>query len=370
MTAVLSLLLVTLPFFVILVLANLADRERFAGTAVESSRLTRLHRWAFGLLGGLYVVMICVGIFVQVSAASSLGATLIDWFTARASGSGADGAATLGLLPNLLAGNVASPLLAGLSLWLSGLIGLILMLPGTRRLAARFLPLDAGRAVHAVALSMVALVLANLLFTLGIGLGNLGELISGDTLNSSTLVEVWAQQLFWALLALVGVGWMTRRDLRGALGRLALTWPGGQGMVVAVGLSISAVFGVIALQGIAVLLGFGPDPEVSQLSQELIGPLTQSLVGVLTLGLAAAIGEETLLRGALQPRFGLVATAVVFALLHSNYGITFSTLVVFLLGLLLGLVRHHYSTIASMVVHALYNMSLGLLAYLAARLVT
>jgi len=77
---------------------------------------------------------------------------------------------------------------------------------------------------------------------------------------------------------------------------------------------------------------------VEALTEQLLGPLFSSLWGVATLGLAAALGEETLFRGALQPRFGLWATALIFALVHSNYGISLSTVVVFILGIVLGLI--------------------------------
>ena len=116
------------------------------------------------------------------------------------------------------------------------------------------------------------------------------------------------------------------------------------------------------------LLGLGADPDVEKLTEQLLGPLFRSPFGILTLGVAAAIGEETLFRGALLPRFGLVLSALLFALLHSNYGITVSTLFVFALGLVLGMVRIRYNTTTAMVVHAVYNMTLGILAYMGSSL--
>jgi hypothetical protein len=96
----------------------------------------------------------------------------------------------------------------------------------------------------------------------------------------------------------------------------------------------------------------------------MIGPLTQSGFGILTLGLAAALGEETVFRGAMQPRFGLLLTSILFALLHSTYGLTLSTLLVFIVGLVLGLLRLRYNTTTAMITHAVYNISLGVIAYL------
>lgn len=87
------------------------------------------------------------------------------------------------------------------------------------------------------------------------------------------------------------------------------------------------------------MLGFAADADVEELTNQLLGPLFNSPWGILTLGAAAALGEETLIRGAAQPGLGLLLTAALFALLHSNYGITLSTAIVFLLGLVLGIVR-------------------------------
>ena len=95
-----------------------------------------------------------------------------------------------------------------------------------------------------------------------------------------------------------------------------------------------------------------------------MGPLFTTPFGIITLGASAALGEETLFRGAVQPRFGFILTALLFALVHSNYGISMSTLIVFLLGLVLGVVRMRVNTTTAMIIHMVYNMSLGLLAYL------
>jgi hypothetical protein len=50
--------------------------------------------------------------------------------------------------------------------------------------------------------------------------------------------------------------------------------------------------------------------------------------------------------------------------MHNNYGFSMSTIVVFGLGLILGLVRIRANTTTSMIVHAVYNSTLGVLAYL------
>ncbi len=121
---------------------------------------------------------------------------------------------------------------------------------------------------------------------------------------------------------------------------------------------------VLGLEYLASLTGWGASPDVERLTEELLGTLFTSPIGILTLGLAAALGEETLFRGALTPRFGILFSSLLFALVHSNYGITLSTLVVLLLGILLAVLRLRYNTTTAMATHAIYNMSLGALAYL------
>ena len=120
---------------------------------------------------------------------------------------------------------------------------------------------------------------------------------------------------------------------------------------------------VILVERFSSQLNIGNDPGVAKLTEQLLGPLSDSYLGIITLGAAAAIGEETIFRGALLPRFGLLLTSLLFALVHSNYGISISTLVVFILALLLGFVRMRVNTTTTMIIHAVYNMSLGLLAY-------
>lgn len=71
----------------------------------------------------------------------------------------------------------------------------------------------------------------------------------------------------------------------------------------------------------------------------------------------AGIGEETTFRGALQPRFGIVATAALFAMIHIQYGPTFVELWVFVHALIYGLMRRHINTTAAVIAHASYDLS-------------
>ncbi|MGH3145858.1 MAG: lysostaphin resistance A-like protein, partial [Rubrobacter sp.] len=78
------------------------------------------------------------------------------------------------------------------------------------------------------------------------------------------------------------------------------------------------------------------------------------------IGVGAGLGEETLFRGAVQPKFGIVATSVLFASMHVQYGPSLLLVYVFVLSVGLGLLRRWINTTASFLAHAAYNF-LGVL---------
>jgi len=253
----------------------------------------------------------------------------------------------------------------GLGLALPSLIGLILLLPPARRLCARIIPIEASSPVDTVALSFTALVLLNLLLTLGIGLGNLQHLMEAGAMKSgyNPVPGLWAQDILMAFMALVGVGWLSRASLGAALKRLAVVVPTLRQVGAGVGIGFLLVGAALVLEYVFKVAGVAPGDDVEKLTEQMLGPLFRSIVGILTLGLAAALGEESIFRGALLPKFGLILTSLLFALLHSNYGVSTATLAVFLVGMVLGLVRLRANTTTSMIVHAVYNMTLGVITY-------
>ena len=344
MNEILSLVAMFVPLFLIVWFANLAEarREReepYSGLAIV----------AYVFMVVLYVIGVLLGLAIQVGAL--IAASNPSVFESLGSE-----------VP------MASLPLLAIGLWLPSLLGLILLIPAVRRLIARFTGLDPESPVHAIALALSMLVLINLFVTLGIGLGNLADMMATteSAQESNTILTLWVQQILTALLAMMGVGWLTRRNLRETLPRLGRTWPTGRQWLIGIGAGLAMVPVVLLGEWLASLLGLGADADVERLSEQLLGSLFTTPLGIVTIGVSAGLGEETLFRGALLPRFGLVLTSVFFALVHSNYGITLSTLVVLLLGLVLGLLRLRYNTSTAMITHAIYNMTLGLLAYLSA----
>lgn len=345
MTDIFSLLLIFIPLLLILWLANLADKRR----AQEDSQqvfaiLTYL------LLAMLWGVLFFVGVIMMLVGVAMDAAPEV--FAAGA---------PAGYLPDS-----RQLMQMGGGMWVPAVLGMILLLPPVRRLFARFLNIDATRTVHAVALSYTMLIVANLWITVAFGIDNLANVVeAGPEIEASDLVNMtWVQELLFALMAVVGVGWLVRRSWKQDMQRLKVVVPTWRQALTGIGLGLFAVVALILLEYGIGFIGVGFDENVERLSEEIVGPLMTTIPGILTLGLAAALGEEFLFRGALQPRFGIWVTAFLFALLHSNYGITLSSLIVFLLGLLLGWARLRYNTSTSMILHATYNISLGLMAYL------
>jgi membrane protease YdiL (CAAX protease family) len=345
---VLAVLLLFAPLLLILWVANQADSRRERADRESARALTGL---TFGLLLLLYGALAVLGLLLVVIGLlqrGPLGAQLRDFYTSSGLGE-------------------ISWLGAGLGLWLPSLFGLIVLLPPVRRSIARVIPIDAERAVHAVALSYSFLVVVNLVFTLAMGLANLADVMesssaAGVSYNITALV--WVQDITMLLMALVGVGWLSRRGLRAAAQRLGVAMPTWVQAGIGLGVGLVMVPIILLLERLASQVGLGANPDVERLTEQMLGPMLASLPGVLTLGLAAALGEESVFRGALQPRFGLILTAILFALMHSNYGITLSTVLVFGVGIVLGILRLRYNTTVSMLCHAIYNISLGMITYL------
>jgi membrane protease YdiL (CAAX protease family) len=341
------------PLIFILLAANASERERSRGESGDGWRVVA------------YLLTIAVMLLIAALGALILFAGLLASAQPSLLGDATGVQSSLPANPIL---DAANPGLLGWGLMLAGVVGTLLLLPPVRRVLSRVIPIDAGNAVHAVALSFSMVVVVNMLFTVGLGLEQLSQLVTEQQAAGAgemvTIGGLWAQQLLFALLGFIGVGWPIRRSLAASLDRLGLVIPSVGQVFLGMGLAAVLVGMVIAAQALGVLLGFEPNADVENITEQLLGGIFATPWGVLTIGLAAAIGEETLMRGAAQPRLGLVLTSFLFALLHSQYGITFSTWAVFAVGLVLGYIRIRHNTTTAMVTHATYNIILATLAYL------
>ncbi|MCL4371572.1 MAG: CPBP family intramembrane metalloprotease [Chloroflexi bacterium] len=336
-----TVLLLSVPFLVILWLANMADRSRLRGR-----RGTGLAALGYVILVIYYMVLLLAGLLFLALA------TIVPGSVSSSS-------------QQLMQG-IASPGLVALGLTLPPLFGMLLLLRPLRRLLACLIDIDPASTTHAVALAYTMLIPINFLALLGIGLENaaagVGE--ASSTGDSQMLISLWSQELLFFATGVVGVGLLSRRGWRAVAGRLGLMVPGLR--QAALGLGAGIVLAALSQAIVASItgLGFPVDEGVQRLNEQIYGPWSRTVPGILTIGLSAALGEETLFRGALQPRFGLAPTAVLFALVHSNYGLSLVTLIVLVVGIALGLIRQRYNTSTSMVAHAAYNIAQPLLELL------
>ena len=347
MVEILGVIMQFLPVIVILFVANLAQKLR-----AEEKPYMPLAVLAYLLLALIFGVLALIGAVILLLPAEMLGQIVLP----------TEGGGTL---------TVQSWPWLGWGFLLPSLAGLLLLLKPVRRWIAKFSTLDAANPLHAVSLAMSMFIPVYLAFTLGIGLDTLATQLAARAEETGqapvTIAFLWAQTALFVFIALIGVGWLTRRAFGETLARLGIVKPTGQQILIGIGGALLMVPVVTLIGALAQAVGFGVDADVDALTEQLIGPISQSPWGILTIGLAAAIGEEAIFRGALQPRFGLIATALLFSLLHSNYGLSLSTLIVFILGLLLGWLRIKYNTTTAMVAHAVYNSSLVLFTLLAAQ---
>jgi len=242
--------------------------------------------------------------------------------------------------------------LGGLLLGIGLGLGLPLLRP-VRRALARVLPMDAESPVDMTGL---CLVLGAIGF-LGTPLLFPGGSLTPDELTIPAIdyVTLIAQAASFVLIAYAAVGWKIVRNGPAATERLGIVPPDPR----TVGFGVVAVpLGLIlagAINAIATTLQPGLAENLDAIVDQMTGQL-QNPVGALLIGVSAGAGEEAIFRGALQPRYGIVLTSLLFALVHApQYGLNLSILGLVALSLVLGLLRKHVNTTAAMIAHALYN---------------
>ena len=159
-------------------------------------------------------------------------------------------------------------------------------------------------------------------------------------------------------LALAGVGFLLTRGLRATADRLDLRPLGRWALLGALG--IAALFHALVwvLERAEVLLLPNLAALEDRFDYEFVG--VPPVVGGLLLSLGVGIGEEVLFRGAMQPRFGVVLTAVLFAMFHVQYQLP-GIGMIFLVGLGMGLLKRRTSTTFTAAVHVLYDVGAFLL---------
>jgi len=219
-----------------------------------------------------------------------------------------------------------------------------------REPVARFVPLDPDNPVHAFALVLAVIFFGTQVSTI---------LFTSLAVSSQSAVGVGdliAQEAGLLILAAAGVGIFMRRNASQTAARLGLVRPAWWHVALALGAAgVFFAFG-LAMDDLSRILTPDIYRQVSSNTNQLFGGLVSAPVGIAAIALAPAIGEEILFRGALQPRIGLIATALLFASFHAQYGLSFDTLGVFVIALGLGSIRKFTNTTTSAMSHAAYNL--------------
>lgn len=257
-------------------------------------------------------------------------------------------------------------------------IGFLTLLPPVRRRLARFIPIEPASFVHTIALaaivSITLMLFVPLLLTGEPPLLALVRSLSGEGLNNTNPDAALRSQVYgliWTIpAALLAVGFGIRRNLSATLSRLGLVMPTSQQFWNGIGL------GVV----LAIAMQFLLSPLQEWIWQSFGWPMTDedaflelmsyaiSPIGAVVIGVTAGLGEELAIRGVLQPRLGILLSNLFFVSLHAFQYHWDGLLVVFVIGMILGLIRKYTNTTTAALVHGTYNFVLVMLATLAEKL--
>jgi membrane protease YdiL (CAAX protease family) len=154
-------------------------------------------------------------------------------------------------------------------------------------------------------------------------------------------------------LALGGVGFGLTRGLRASLERLGVRPISRRGVVMAILVAAAFQVMVAGLEYLESLLLPTVHALEDRFGYDFVG--LPSWMGAVLTSVSAGVGEEVLFRGALQPRLGVVLTALLFGALHVQYQVP-GMVVIVLIGLGLGIVKERTSTTFVAIVHVLYDL--------------
>jgi len=177
-----------------------------------------------------------------------------------------------------------------------------------------------------------------------------GELAPGSRLDQNDLARRFGVSLV---------------PLREALARLGLTRPTPRQALIGLGLALLLAGAVQVIgMGIEWLWGLMGWPMTDEEAFDQLFAFAINPAGAVVIGISAGLGEELAVRGVLQPRLGLWLSNLFFTSLHAFQYHWDALLIVFLVGVVCGLVRQRSSTSVAAIVHGGYNFTLIMLATL------
>ena len=196
---------------------------------------------------------------------------------------------------------------------------------------------------------------------LGLFLGLLGYLSAQnillpapDEVADAGIGSIVVQELFFVALALACVGFGIARDWRQARVRLGIVRPTSAGVGAALAVVVAGFFVAVVATAVTYAIDSGTSELIDQNLETITGGHPTWIMAPV-IGLSAGIAEELLFRGALQPRYGIFLTSLLFTALHGQYGFSFVLVGLFGLSVLLGLLAKRFGTTHSIIAHTLYN---------------
>ncbi len=234
------------------------------------------------------------------------------------------------------------------------------LIKSVRMLAGRFTPLDPKSTVDISGLIVALWILviagtAALTVDLAALAGQVQITVADSIINVIALPAL--------ACCLVGIG--ITRSPREVVTRLGLERLGLRQIGIAIGLVLPSLTVSIGSGVFGQLLAPERTAQVQDILRAMSSNVTNPAIALI-IALGAGVGEEILFRGAIQPRLGIGLTALLFAASHAQYGLSYATVGVLVLGIILGYERKYLNTTACIVTHTAYNFVAFLLPYLAA----
>ena len=199
--------------------------------------------------------------------------------------------------------------------------------------------------VHLIAVQLAVALVLRWAWFLSSGVG-----LDPNSYAAGTPATPFRAELPLLAMALAGVGLGLTRRLRPALERLGAAVP--RWWQVAIALLLADAYILITVP--VNLLTYRLMPGAYYAIADILHKTNAGLPywAVVTYALLAGICEESLFRGAIQPRAGILLTAVLFAAIHVQYGLTPILGLVFTVGLVYGLIRKYLNLTTAMIAHA------------------
>lgn len=256
-------------------------------------------------------------------------------------------------VPNVL------PRQSGILLLVVAGVTLLPMFKRVRLLLGRITPIDPNSTVDISGIIVafwILVIFGTVLFTIDLNaLAGQVRITVADSLISVLAYPALA-------LSLVGV-WITR-GWRESIKRLGLERLSAREVGISLALVVPLLIAAVGIDQIGRLVQPERYAQLESILEAMSSGVTNPAVALI-LGFSAGIGEEILFRGAIQPRLGIGFTALLFAVAHSQYGFSFATVGILLIGIVLGYQRKWMNTTSCIITHGAYNTVVFLLSYFA-----